>query len=105
VSAAEQNILTMHGVTIDRYGRRAFAGDIVLSLTPAEFRLLEAFLAEPGRAFSRSELISAALGDVLVEERTIDVHVRALRKKLGDHAGLIETVRGFGYRFKDDTEQ
>ena len=52
--------------------------------------------------FSRSELIDAALGgDSLVLERTIDVHIRSLRKKLGPHAVLVETVRGIGYRFRD----
>jgi two-component system phosphate regulon response regulator PhoB len=57
---------------------------------------------QPGRVFSRSELIDAALGgDSLVLERTIDVHIRSLRKKLGPHAALVETVRGIGYRFRD----
>jgi DNA-binding response OmpR family regulator len=52
--------------------------------------------------FDRAELIDAALGeDTLVMERTIDVHIRALRKKLDQYADLIETVRGVGYRFRD----
>jgi two-component system phosphate regulon response regulator PhoB len=52
--------------------------------------------------FHRSELIDAALGeDTMVMERTIDVHIRALRRKLGVHADVIETVRGVGYRFRD----
>ncbi len=52
--------------------------------------------------FERSELIDAALGeDTMVMERTIDVHIRALRRKLGKHCDLIETVRGVGYRFRD----
>ena len=52
--------------------------------------------------FSRPELINSALGeDTLVLERTIDVHIRALRRKLGNHATLIETVRGVGYRLRD----
>ena len=64
--------------------------------------LLEALIRQPGRVFSRSELIDSALGgDSLVLERTIDVHIRALRQKLGPHAILVETVRGVGYRFRD----
>jgi two-component system phosphate regulon response regulator PhoB len=90
------------GVLVDRERHRATAGEDVLDLTPSEFGLLEALVRQPGRVFSRSELIDAALGgDSLVLERTIDVHVRALRKKLGDHADLVETVRGIGYRFRD----
>jgi two-component system phosphate regulon response regulator PhoB len=73
-----------------------------LDLTPSEFGLLQALVRQPGRVFSRSELIDAALGgDSLVLERTIDVQVRSLRKKMGQHAVLVETVRGIGYRFRD----
>ena len=69
---------------------------------PSEFGLLEALIRQPGRVFSRSELIDAALGgDSLVLERTIDVHIRGLRRKLAGYAELVETVRGIGYRFRD----
>ncbi|HEY6564378.1 MAG TPA: winged helix-turn-helix domain-containing protein, partial [Pirellulaceae bacterium] len=54
------------------------------------------------RAFTRDELIDSAMGEnTVVLERTIDVHIRALRKKLGDRGELVETVRGVGYRFRD----
>ena len=78
-------------------------GDRILDLTPSEFRLLDTLIRQPGRAFDRSELIDAALGaDTVVLERTIDVHIRSLRKKLGDaNASNIETVRGVGYRFSE----
>ena len=96
------DILVSQGVLVDRERHRVTANEEVLDLTPSEFGLLEALIRQPGRVFSRSELIDAALGgDSLVLERTIDVHVRALRKKLGDHADLVETVRGVGYRFRD----
>jgi two-component system phosphate regulon response regulator PhoB len=72
-----------------------------LDLTLSEFALLEKLLRQPSRVFTRSELIDAALSDVLVLERTIDVHVPAIRKKLGRDASLLETVRGVGYRFRD----
>ena len=73
-----------------------------MQLTRSEFRLLETLIRQPGRVFKRSELIDAALGeDTIVMERTIDVHIRALRRKLGDMADVIETMRGVGYRFRD----
>jgi two-component system phosphate regulon response regulator PhoB len=96
------SVLVSQGVMIDRERHRATVEDRPLDLTPSEFSLLEALVRQPGRVFSRSELIDAALGgDSLVLERTIDVHIRALRKKLGAHAVLVETVRGVGYRFRD----
>ncbi len=99
---ASGSVLVSQGVMVDRERHRVTAEDQVLDLTPSEFGLLEALVRQPGRVFSRSELIDAALGgDSLVLERTIDVHVRSLRKKLGPHALLVETVRGIGYRFRD----
>jgi two-component system phosphate regulon response regulator PhoB len=88
-------------VRIDRVRHRAFARDRELELTPTEFRLLECLLRQPGRAFTRHQLMDAAIGEgAIVLERTIDVHVKTLRRKLGD-ADLIETVRGVGYRFRE----
>lgn len=98
------SVLVSQGILVDRERHRVTAGEAPLDLTPSEFGLLEALIRQPGRVFSRSELIDAALGgDSLVLERTIDVHVRALRKKMGDYAAMIETVRGIGYRFRDPT--
>ena len=90
------------GVSVDRRRHRAVVNETPLELTKSEFRLLDTLIRQPGRVFDRAELIDAALGeDTLVMERTIDVHIRALRKKLGEAADLIETVRGVGYRFSD----
>ncbi len=73
-----------------------------VSLTATEFRLLHTLLKRPGQVFSRDRLIDGAIGeDAHVVDRTIDVHVTALRKKLGKAGALIETVRGVGYRIKD----
>jgi two-component system, OmpR family, phosphate regulon response regulator PhoB len=89
------------GVRIDRVRHRAFADGRELELTPTEFRLLECLLRQPGRAFSRHQLMDGAIGEgAFVLERTIDVHVKTLRKKLGT-SDLIETVRGVGYRFRE----
>lgn len=101
-SGHDNEQLSSQGITIDRLRHRATAGEQPLGLTLSEFRLLEALLRQPGRAFSRTELIDAALGDdAMVLERTIDVHIRSLRQKLGEHADVIETVRGVGYRFRE----
>ncbi|MEO0531019.1 MAG: response regulator [Planctomycetota bacterium] len=96
------DVLVSQGILLDRERHRVTADKQMIDLTPSEFGLLEALIRQPGRVFSRSELIDAALGgDSLVLERTIDVHIRALRKKLEGHADLVETVRGVGYRFRD----
>ena len=88
------------GIVIDRHSHRAFYRDDELPLTPTEFRLLEVLIRQAGRAFTRFELMDAAIGeDAIVLERTIDVHIKSLRKKLGEAGELIETVRGVGYRF------
>ncbi len=92
------------GVRIDRVRHRAFVGEKELELTPTEFRLLECLLRQPGRAFTRHQLMDAAIGEgAIVLERTIDVHIKTLRRKLGA-ADLIETVRGVGYRFRESEE-
>lgn len=96
------DVTTKMGVSVDRRRHQAVAEGKALQLTRSEFRLLDTLIRQPGRVFHRTELIDAALGeDTMVMERTIDVHIRALRRKLGEHADVIETVRGVGYRFRD----
>jgi DNA-binding response OmpR family regulator len=98
----DDSVVVSQGVMVDRDRHRVTIEETPLDLTPSEFGLLGALVRQPGRVFSRSELIDAALGgDSLVLERTIDVHIRSLRKKMGPHAVLVETVRGIGYRFRD----
>jgi two-component system alkaline phosphatase synthesis response regulator PhoP len=73
-----------------------------LQLTPTELRLLHFLASHPGRVFSRDRLLSVAIGaHAVVVDRNIDVHVRAIRHKLGDYREMIETVRGVGYRFRE----
>ena len=99
-----QDVIEHLNVRIDRPRHRAFAGERELVLTPTEFRLLECLLRQPGRAFTRHQLMDAAIGDgAIVLERTIDVHIKTLRRKLDDME-LIETVRGVGYRFREGRE-
>ncbi|HMO14161.1 MAG TPA: response regulator [Pirellulaceae bacterium] len=101
-TSASGDVISEGGITIDRIKHRVNVGDRSVELTPSEFRLLDTLIRQPGRAFDRVELIDVALGaDTLVLERTIDVHIRSLRKKLGEVADRIETVRGIGYRFNE----
>lgn len=93
-------------ISIDRTKHRVTIENEQVLLTASEFRLLETLLRHPGKVFDRSELIESALGaDTLVLERTIDVHIRSLRKKLGRFADRIETVRGVGYRFREQPDE
>ncbi len=106
--AAEQtkDVLVAHGIEIDRVHHIAKAGGQELVLTPTEFRLLWTLARAPGRPFGRNELMDRCRGeDANALERTIDVHVRSLRQKLGEFEALIETVRGIGYRFRGEATE
>ena len=84
-----------------RHSVQVAGQDVALTLT--EFRLLTALVAARGRVLSRNQLIDQVLGiDAVVTDRTIDVHLAALRRKLGPARGLIQTVRGVGYRLAKD---
>jgi len=73
--------------------------DVPLTLT--EFKLLSILASAPGRVFTRELLLEKIQGEAFIDERNIDVHVRSVRKKLGDESDYILTVRGVGYKFKD----
>lgn len=90
------------GLTLDPVTHRVMANGINLDLGPTEFRLLHFFMTHAERVHSRERLLNDVWGDnVYVEERTVDVHIRRLRKVLesSGHDRLIQTVRGSGYRF------
>jgi two-component system phosphate regulon response regulator PhoB len=98
----QTQVLEYRGVRIDLMQHLAYSNGTRIDLTPTEFRLLECFLRQPGRAFSRSQLLDSAISKGnLVLERTIDCHVKSLRRKLNSNRVAIETVRGIGYRFRD----
>jgi two-component system, OmpR family, alkaline phosphatase synthesis response regulator PhoP len=81
-------------------------GNKTLDLTATEYRLLQFLAAHPGFVYSRASIIDGALGrDITVLERTIDVHIMSLRKKLGRCGGWIETIRGFGYKFRESNPE
>lgn len=78
------------------------AGDLI-KLTATEFKILYQLASQPGRAFTREQLLNRVVGEgVVVVDRNIDVHIRAVRKKLGSYAQMIQTIRGVGYRFVDE---
>jgi two-component system phosphate regulon response regulator PhoB len=93
--------VTVDGLTLDPVSHRVTADNQPVELGPTEFRLLQFFMTHPDRAYSRSQLLDMVWGgNVYVEERTVDVHIRRLRKALGErHDYLVQTVRGTGYRF------
>ncbi len=90
-------------LVVDLERHEVSCGGLQISLTATEYRLLTLLASRPGRVFSRDEIIDATLGrDVTVLGRTVDVHVVSLRRKLGKCGKWIETVRGFGYRFREE---
>jgi two-component system phosphate regulon response regulator PhoB len=92
------------GLRIDNISHRVTADGKAVDIAPTEYRLLHFFMTHVDRAFSRSQLLDQVWGShVYVEERTVDVHVRRLRKALEQtgHENLLQTVRGVGYRFSD----
>ncbi len=92
------------GLRMDNVSHRVSAKGCPIEIAPTEYRLLHFFMTHADRAFSRSQLLDQVWGDqVYVEERTVDVHVRRLRKALErtGHDGLLQTVRGVGYRLSE----
>ena len=90
---------TKRGKPVDRrLGRTVRVDGQDVYLTPAEHRLWEVLRGQPGRTFTRAELAAHVMPDAVVLERTIDVHIRSLRHKLGRAASMIETVYRVGYR-------
>jgi two-component system phosphate regulon response regulator PhoB len=95
------------GLVLDTAGHRVTVDGQTVSLGPTEYRLLQFFMEHPERVYSRSQVLDRVWGgNVYVEERTVDVHIRRLRKALEPYGrdALIQTVRGAGYRFSTRPE-
>jgi two-component system phosphate regulon response regulator PhoB len=95
----------LEGLRLDPATRRVTSKDGRVELSPSEFRLLHFLMTHPGRIYSRAQLLDQVWGDhVFIEERTVDVHIRRLRKALepSGHDALIDTVRGAGYGLSAD---
>jgi two-component system phosphate regulon response regulator PhoB len=98
----EGDVLQAGDLKLDTVGHRVTINNQPLELGPTEFRLLHFFMTHAERVFSRSQLLDQVWGDhVYIEERTVDVHIRRLRRALEPHGcdKFIQTVRGAGYRF------
>jgi two-component system phosphate regulon response regulator PhoB len=98
----EDERLEFGELVLDGAGHRVLAGGQVVHLGPTEFRLLRFFMTHPERVYSRGQLLDRVWGgNVYIEERTVDVHIRRLRKALEPfgHDRMVQTVRGTGYRF------
>ena len=98
----EDGSVALGGLRIDGAAHRVYANEEPINIGPTEFRLLHFFMTHPERVYSRSQLLDQVWGgSVYVEERTVDVHIRRLRKTLEPTGmdGMVQTVRGAGYRF------
>lgn len=101
-SIDEDKIIDRHGIYIHPGRREVKIGDESLDLTFTEFSIIEFLARRPGWVFTRSQIVDAVRGnDYHVTERSVDVHILGLRKKFGECADVIETVRGVGYRFRE----
>ena len=97
-----EETIDVQGLMLDPVSHRVSVGETVLDMGPTEFRLLHFFMTHPERVYSREQLLDNVWGtNVYVEDRTVDVHIRRLRKAVEEsgHDRLIQTVRGAGYRF------
>jgi len=99
---ADTSLITYKGIELDRAGYSLKVDGNDVKLTKTEFELLLLFLKNPGKIFTRDNIIDSIKGhDVYVIDRTIDVHIMNLRKKLGDYKYVISTFSGVGYGFKE----
>ncbi|MCL2526183.1 MAG: response regulator transcription factor [Coriobacteriia bacterium] len=106
-TSEDTNTISVAGITLDQSAHHASSASGPIDLTPREFELLNCLMQRSGKVLSREQLLRDAWGwEYLVETKTVDTHVKRLRDKL-ESAGLdpnvIETVRGYGYRFKADS--
>jgi two-component system phosphate regulon response regulator PhoB len=102
LEASDAEVVSAGTLELDSASHQVSAGGIEVALGPTEYRLLEFFMRHPDRVYSRTQLLDRVWGgNVYVEERTVDVHIRRLRKALTPtgHHEFIRTVRGSGYRF------
>jgi two-component system alkaline phosphatase synthesis response regulator PhoP len=99
----QPSIIRRGDLSIDPASHEVCCGDRKIGLTATEYKLLQFVALHPGFVYSRNAIIDGALGrDVTVLERTVDVHIMSLRRKLGKCGKWIETIRGFGYKFREE---
>jgi len=101
-AVAPSEKITKDNITMDFTAHRVWVDNIEIQLTLTEFKILSEMLRQSGQVLTRERLRERALGNLNVTDRTIDVHMASLRKKLGEVGAQIETVRGVGYRFEQN---
>ena len=102
-SRADSDILLFRNFRVDTGRRKFFIQDEEIELTFSEFQIVEIFMRTPGKVFTRSKMVDLVRGDNhAISDRSVDVQIVGLRKKLGEFGDQVETVRGVGYRLKDD---
>lgn len=99
---SDDDLVSIHGIDIDSIRHKVTVDGEAITLTSTEFKVLRLMASQPGRVFTRYQIVDAVHGeDYPVTDRSVDVQIVGLRKKLGAAGGFIETVRGIGYRFKE----
>jgi two-component system phosphate regulon response regulator PhoB len=98
----DKEIIERDPIKIHTGKHEVYLNDKLINVTIVEYKILFELLKRPGWVLSRNQLIEATRGeDIIITERTVDVHIVSLRKKLGKYADIIDTVRGVGYKFKE----
>lgn len=98
----QQKRIVIGDLMVDLDKHQVTLGGELIYLTASEFRLFYQLASNPGRAFSREQLLKSVVGDrTIVVDRNIDVHIRSVRKKIGPYAERVQTIRGVGYRFTE----
>lgn len=101
-TASDNNLICIHGISIDATRHKVAVDEKTITLTSTEFKVLQLMASQPGRVFTRYQIVDAVHGDDYpVTDRSVDVQIVGLRKKLEGAGQFIETVRGVGYRFKE----
>ena len=101
-SGDDTSVIRTHNLVIHPGRHEVLVDDAPVSLTPTEFRVLQTLALRPGWVFTRTQIADSVHGgELVVTERSVDVHIVGLRRKLGEASQWIETVRGVGYRFKE----
>ena len=102
-TSSGDDLVSIQGIKIDTLRHKVTVDEETITLTSTEFKVLKLMAAQPGRVFTRYQIVDAVHGeDYPVTDRSVDVQIVGLRKKLGEAGRFIETVRGVGYRFKEE---
>lgn len=102
----KSQVIMVNGLVVDTHRHQVIVRNEKLDLTATQFRLIRVLAEHPGQVFTRDQLLGKVIrGDALVTDRNIDVHIRAIRKKLGPEREAIETIRGVGYRLRESSDR